>query len=64
MEKIYYVAMCSSCEILSPAIAEKFTDSADANAYAALMSRTKKKKYVVLEQITEWDGTALEVDNK
>lgn len=25
--------------------------------YAALMCRTKQRRYIVLEQVTEWDGT-------
>lgn len=56
--KIYYVA--TGYEFSNPTIVEKFDSSADANSYAALMSRTKQRKYIVLEQITEWDGTSQE----
>lgn len=56
--KVYYVAI--SYEFSSPVIVEKFDNSADANSYAALMSRTKQRKHIVLEQITEWDGTSQE----
>lgn len=49
--KVYYVAI--SYEFSNPVIVEKFDNSADANSYAALMSRTKQCKYIVLEQITE-----------
>ena len=55
--KIYYVA--TGYEFSNPVIVEKFDNDTDANSYAALMSRTKQRKHIVLEQITEWDGTAL-----
>ena len=55
--KIYYVA--TGYEFSNPTIVEKFDSSADANTYAALLSRVKQHTYIVLEQITEWDGTAL-----
>ena len=28
------------------------------------MSRTKQRRYIVLEQITEWDGTVLEANKE
>jgi hypothetical protein len=39
---------------------EKFDNLTDAESYAALMCRTKKARYIVLEQQTEWDGTSQE----
>lgn len=63
MEKtVFYVAVAFTHS--SPTIVENFDNSADANTYAALMSRTKQRKYIVLEQITEWDGTALEANKE
>lgn len=59
-QKIYYVAISISSEIFMPTIVEKFNDRADADSYAALMCRTKHRKYIVLEQVTEWDGTPQE----
>lgn len=57
-QKIYYVAISS--EIFRPTIVEKFNDRADADSYAALMCRAMRRKYIVLEQVTEWDGTSQE----
>lgn len=31
-----------------------------AERYAALMCRAKQRRYIVLEQVTEWDGTPQE----
>lgn len=31
-----------------------------ADSYAALMCRVKQRRYIVLEQVTEWDGTPQE----
>jgi hypothetical protein len=59
-QKIYYVAISISSEIFMPTIVEKFENRADADYYAALMCRTKHRKYIVLEQVTEWDGTPQE----
>lgn len=58
-QKIYYVARAFGA-ILSPTIVEKFDNLTDAESYAALMCRTKKARYIVLEQQTEWDGTLQE----
>lgn len=55
--KVYYVAI--GYEFSSPIFVEQFDNAADANSYAALMSRVKQRKYIVLEQTNEWDGTAL-----
>lgn len=57
--KIYYVAVAFGT-IFNPTIVEKFGNQVDAESYAALMSRTKKARYIVLEQQTEWDGTPKE----
>lgn len=57
--KIYYVAVAYPA-VFQPTIVEKFDNLADAESYAALMCRTKKTRYVVLEQVTEWDGTPQE----
>lgn len=55
---IYYVAI--DYKNLAPLIVENFDNEPDANCYAALMSRTKKKSYVVLKQTVAFDGTAVE----
>lgn len=57
--KIFYVAITCGT-IFQPTIVEKFDNLTDAESYAALMCRTKKARYIVLEQQTEWDGTPQE----
>ena len=57
--KIYYVAVAFGT-VLNPTVVEKFDNQVDAESYAALMSRAKKARYIVLEQQTEWDGTPQE----
>ena len=59
-QTIYFVAASYSSEIFKPTIVEQFNNEVDANSYAALMCRTKNRRYVVLEQKTEWDGTSQE----
>lgn len=59
-QTIYFVAVSYSSEIFKPTIVEQFNNEVDANSYAALMCRTKNRRYVVLEQKTEWDGTSKE----
>lgn len=59
-QKIYYVTISLSSEIFMPTVVEKFNSREDADSYAALMCRTKCRKYIVLEQATEWDGTTQE----
>lgn len=44
----------------NPTVVEKFDNKTDADSYAALMCRTKQRRYIVLEQVTEWDGTPQE----
>lgn len=46
--------------IFNPTVVEKFDNKTDADSYAALMCRTKRRRYIVLEQVTEWDGTPQE----
>lgn len=58
-QKIYYVAVAFGT-IFNPTIVEKFDNQPDAESYAALMCRTKKARYIVLEQQTEWDGAPQE----
>lgn len=55
--KFFYVALCYSSDLFIPSIVEKFDNLTDAESYAALMGRTKKARYIVLEQQTEWDGS-------
>ena len=54
---VFYVAVTYYGGNLSPTIVEKFDNRVDADSYAALMCRTKQRQYIVLEQVTEWDGT-------
>lgn len=51
----FYVAVTYQ-NVFQPMIVEKFDELSDASSYAALMSRTKKRNYVVLQVISEWDG--------
>lgn len=57
---VFYVAVAYKDGIFNPTIVEKFDDKADANSYAALMCCSKQRRYIVLEQVTEWDGTSQE----
>ena len=57
---VYYVAMATSFDFITPVLVEKFDSEADANTYAALMCRTRRRKYIVLKQVTEWDGITQE----
>lgn len=54
-EAVFYVAVTYQ-NVFQPMIVEKFDELSDASSYAALMSRTKKRNYVVLQVISEWDG--------
>lgn len=56
---VFYVAVTYGT-IFQPTIVEKFDNKADADSYAALMCRTKQRRYIVLEQVAEWDGTPQE----
>ena len=57
---VFYAAVTYDCGIFNPIIVEKFDNKADADSYAALMCRTIQCHYIVLEQVTEWDGTPQE----
>lgn len=54
---VFYVAVIYNSGILNPTVVEKFDNKVDADSYAALMCRTKQRRYIVLEQVTECDGT-------
>ena len=54
-EAVFYVAVTYQ-NVFQPMIVEKFDELSDASSYAALMSRTKKRNYVVLQAISEWGG--------
>ena len=53
---VFYVAVAYNGGIFNPRVVEKFDNKADADSYAALMCRTKQRRYIVLEQ---QNGTAL-----
>lgn len=55
---VYFVAIAYDAEnIFKPMIVEQFDDEADAREYAALMCRTKQRRYIVMRQLCEFDGT-------
>lgn len=54
---VFYEAVAYKGSIFNPTVVEKFDNKADADSYAALMCRSKQRRYIVLEQVTEWDGT-------
>ena len=61
MKTAFYVAIAiPGTEVFQPTIVEKFDALSDASTYAALMSRTKKRDYIVLQVIEDWDGTPQE----
>ena len=55
---VFYVAVAYNGGNFNPTVVEKFDNKAD--SYAALMCRAKQRRYIVLEQVTEWDGTPQE----
>ena len=57
---VFYVAAAYNGGIFNPTVVEKFDNKTDADSYAALMCRSKQRRYIVLEQVTEWDGTPQE----
>lgn len=57
---VFYVAVAYNGGIFNPAVVEKFDNKVDADSYAALMCRAKRRRYIVLEQVAEWDGTPQE----
>lgn len=55
---IYFVAIVHNAEnIFKPTIVEQFDNEADAREYAALMCKTKKRKYIVLRQLCTFNIT-------
>ena len=57
MKTVFYVAIAyPGSKIFQPTIIEKFDELSDASSYAALMSRTKERNYIVLQVIEEWNG--------
>lgn len=57
---IFYVAVAYNGDIFNPRVVEKFDNRTDADSYAAPICRTKQRRYIVLEQVTEWDGAPQE----
>ena len=61
MKTAFYVAIAyPGAEVFQPTIVEKFDALSDASSYAALMCRVKKRNYIVLSVIEDWDGTPQE----
>lgn len=56
---VFYVAVAYNGGF-NPTVVEKFDNKTDTDSYAALMCRAKQRRYIVLEQVTEWDGTPQE----
>lgn len=56
---VFYVAVVYS-DGFNPTVVKKFDNKTDADSYAALMCRAKQRRYIVFEQVTEWDGTPQE----
>lgn len=54
---VFYVAVAYNGDNFNPTVVEKFDNKVDADSYAALMCRAKQRRYIVFEQVTEWDGT-------
>lgn len=57
--KVFYVAVVFGT-IFQLTVVEKFDNKTDAESYAALMCHTNKARYIILEQVTEWDCTPQE----
>ena len=55
-ETAYYVAFNYKSNIFHPTIEQAFDNEIDANNYAVLMSRAKKRNYVVLKACTSFDA--------
>ena len=51
---VFYVAVAYNGGNFNPTVVEKFDNKTDADSYAALMCRAKQRRYIVLEQVTEW----------
>ena len=57
-ETTYFVALNYKSNIFHPTIEQTFDNEVDANSYAALMSRSKKRNYIVLKACTSFDAPA------
>lgn len=57
---VFYVTVAYNGGNFNPTVVEKFDNKTDADNYAALMCRAKQRRYIVLGQVTEWDGTPQE----
>ena len=57
-ETTYFVAFNYKSNIFPPTIEQSFDNGVDANSYAALMSRSKKRNYIVLKACTSFDAPA------
>lgn len=57
---VSYVVVVYNGSNFKPTFVEKFDNKADADSYAALMCRSKQCRYIVLEQVIEWDDTPQE----
>ena len=55
-ETTYFVAFNYKSNIFHPTIEQSFDNEVDANNYAALMSRAKKRNYIVLKACTTFDA--------
>lgn len=57
MKPKYYVALDAFEGFVNPIIDQDFDNEVDANNYAALLSKAKKRKYIVLKMIMAYrDG--------
>ena len=57
-ETRYFVALNYRSNLFQPTIEQVFDNEVDANSYAALMSRAKKRNYIVLKACTSFDAPA------
>ena len=57
-ETTYFVAFNYKSNIFHPTVEQSFDNEVDANSYAALMSRAKKRNYIVLKACTSFDAPA------
>lgn len=59
-EDVYFNFGVRFAAVIQEVIQENNGKQTDADSYAALMCRVKQRRYIVLEQVTEWDGTPQE----
>ena len=57
-ETTYFVAFNYKSNIFHPTVEQSFDNEVDANSYAALMSRVKKRNYIVLKACISFDAPA------